>query len=51
VSSASDKIRTKITEGGSTIDAEDGTMIGLHDHRTRNVRWEPPDDLVRSDRR
>jgi type I restriction enzyme R subunit len=41
------KIRTKITEGGSTIDAEDGTMIGLRDRRTRKVRWETPDDAVR----
>ncbi len=40
------KIRTKITEGGSTIDAEDGTMIGLRDRRTRAVRWETPDDVV-----
>jgi type I restriction enzyme R subunit len=40
------KIRTKITEGGSTIDAEDGTMIGLRDRRTRTVRWETPDDVV-----
>jgi len=40
------KIRTKITEGGSTIDAEDGTMIGLRDRRTRKVRWETPDDVV-----
>jgi len=40
------KVRTKITEGGSTIDAEDGTMIGLRDRRTRKVRWETPDDAV-----
>ena len=40
------KIRTKITEGGSTIEAEDGTMIGLRDRRTRKVRWETPDDAV-----
>ena len=40
------KIRTRITEGGSTIDAEDGTMIGLRDRRTRKVRWETPDDVV-----
>jgi type I restriction enzyme, R subunit len=40
------KIRTKITEGGSTIEAEDGTMIGLRDRRTRLVRWETPDDAV-----
>jgi type I restriction enzyme, R subunit len=40
------KIRTKITESGSTIDAEDGTMIGLRDRRTRITRWETPDDAV-----
>ncbi len=40
------KIRTRITEGGSTIDAEDGTMIGLRDRRTRRVRWETPDTPV-----
>jgi type I restriction enzyme R subunit len=40
------KIRTKITEGGSTIEAEDGTMIGLRDRRTRKTRWETPDDAV-----
>ena len=40
------KIRTKITQGGATIEAEDGTMIGLRDRRTRKVRWETPDDAV-----
>jgi type I restriction enzyme R subunit len=40
------KIRTKITERGSTIDTEDGTVIGLRDRRTRKVRWETPDDEV-----
>jgi len=40
------KIRTKITAGGATIEAEDGTMIGLRDRRTRKVRWETPDDAV-----
>ena len=40
------KVRTKITDGGSTIEAEDGTMIGLRDRRTRKVRWETPDDAV-----
>lgn len=40
------KIRTKITESGSTIDTEDGTMIGLRDRRTRKVRWETPDEAV-----
>lgn len=40
------KIRTKITAGGSTIEAEDGTMIGLRDRRTRDVRWQAPDEDV-----
>jgi type I restriction enzyme, R subunit len=40
------KIRTKITKGGSTIDTDHGTMIGLRDRRTRKVRWETPDDAV-----
>jgi type I restriction enzyme R subunit len=40
------KVRTKITEGGATIDVEDGTMLGLRDRRTRKVRWETPDDAV-----
>lgn len=40
------KIRTQITEGGSTIEAEDGTMVGLRDRRTRQVRWEMPDEVV-----
>src|SRR6185503_12919328 len=34
------KVRTKITAGGSTVEAEDGTMLGLRDRRTRQVRWE-----------
>lgn len=40
------RIRTKITEGGSTIEAEDGTVIGLRDRRTRQVRWELPDETL-----
>src|SRR5690606_8450174 len=40
------KIRTQITESGSTIEAEDGTMVGLRDRRTRQVRWEMPDEVV-----
>jgi type I restriction enzyme R subunit len=38
------RIRTRITEQGSTIEAEDGTMVGLRDRRTRRVRWEHPDE-------
>jgi type I restriction enzyme, R subunit len=40
------KIRTKITEGGSTVESDDGAMIGLRDRRTRKVRWETPDDAL-----
>jgi type I restriction enzyme, R subunit len=40
------KIRTKITQGGSTIEVDDGTMIGLRDRRTRKTRWETPDEPV-----
>lgn len=40
------KVRTRITASGSTIDAGDGTMVGLRDRRTRKVRWETPDDAV-----
>jgi type I restriction enzyme R subunit len=40
------RIRTKITAEGSTIEAEDGTMIGLRDRQTRRLRWEKPDEDV-----
>jgi type I restriction enzyme R subunit len=40
------RIRTRITKHGSTIEAEDGTMVGLRDRRTRQVRWEQPDEDV-----
>lgn len=40
------KIRTRITAGGSTIEAEDGTMVGIRDRQTRLVRWEQPDEDV-----
>lgn len=38
------KIRTKITDGGSTIEAQDGTMIGLRPRDTRKVRWSKVDE-------
>jgi len=38
------RIRTKITEEGATIEAEDGTMIGIRDRQTRQLRWEKPDE-------
>jgi len=40
------RIRTKISKEGSTIEAEDGTMIGIRDRQTRQVRWEQPDEDV-----
>jgi type I restriction enzyme, R subunit len=40
------RIRTKITAEGSTIEAEDGTMIGIRDRQTRLTRWEQPDEDV-----
>lgn len=40
------KIRTKITQQGSTIEAENGTMVGYRDRQTRAVRWESPDEDV-----
>ena len=40
------RIRTKISAEGSTIEAEDGTMIGLRDRQTRQLRWEKPDEDV-----
>jgi len=40
------RIRTKITEGGSTIEAQDAPMIGLRDRQTREVRWERPDEDI-----
>jgi type I restriction enzyme R subunit len=38
------KIRTKITERGSTVEAEPGTMLGFRDRQTRAMRWEKPDE-------
>ena len=40
------RIRTKITAEGSVIEAEDGTMVGLRDRKSRQVRWEQPDEDV-----
>jgi type I restriction enzyme R subunit len=40
-------IRTKITEGGATVEAKADTMLGYRDRQTRAMRWETPDeDLV-----
>jgi type I restriction enzyme, R subunit len=38
------KIRTKITERGSTVEAEPETMLGFRDRQTRAMRWEAPDE-------
>ena len=40
------KIRTKISEQGSTVEAEDGTMLGYRHRQTRRMRWEAPDEDV-----
>jgi type I restriction enzyme R subunit len=40
------RIRTKITDQGSTIEAGPGTVVGYRDRSTRKTRWEAPDDDV-----
>ena len=40
------KIRTRITERGSTIEAEDGTMVGYRHRQSRKMRWEAPDEDI-----
>jgi type I restriction enzyme R subunit len=40
------KIRTKISEEGSTIEATDAAMVGLRDRETREVRWERADEDI-----
>jgi len=40
------KIRTKITEQGSTIEAGQGAMVGYRHRQTRQMRWETPDDDI-----
>jgi type I restriction enzyme, R subunit len=40
------RIRTRISEGGSTIEAQDAPLIGLRDRDTREVRWERPDEDI-----
>jgi len=37
-------IRTKITEGGATVEAQPDTMLGYRDRQTRALRWEAPDE-------
>ncbi len=43
------KIRTKITESGATIEAENGAMIGYRSRDTRQTRWEQPDENITYD--
>lgn len=38
------KIRTRISERGSTVEAEPDTMLGYRDKQTRAMRWEAPDE-------
>ena len=40
------KIRTRITAQGSTIEAEDGTMVGYRHRQSRTMRWEAPDEDI-----
>ena len=40
------KIRTQITEGGSTIEAEGGPMVGYRHRQSRKLRWEAPDEDI-----
>jgi len=40
------RIRTKITEQGSTIEATDEPILGKRDRLTRTTRWEAPDEDV-----
>ncbi len=40
------KIRTRITEHGSTIEAGVAPVVGVRDRRTRQLRWERPDEAI-----
>ena len=40
------RIRTRITEQGSTIEATPDTVVGVRDRLTRKLRWEQPDEGV-----
>jgi type I restriction enzyme R subunit len=40
------RIRTRITAQGSTIEAEDGTMVGYRHRQSRKLRWEAPDEDI-----
>lgn len=38
------EIRTRVTEEGATVAADDHTVVGKRDRQTRQVRWEALDD-------
>ncbi|MDX2208074.1 MAG: type I restriction-modification enzyme R subunit C-terminal domain-containing protein [Gemmatimonadales bacterium] len=38
------RIRTKISEHGSTVEAGPGVVLGYRNRQSRAVRWEAPDD-------
>jgi type I restriction enzyme, R subunit len=40
------RIRTRITEQGSTVEAKPGVVLGKRERRTRRMRWEQPDEDV-----
>jgi len=40
------RVRTRITEQGSSIDAETTPVVGVRDRRTRKLRWETPDETI-----
>jgi type I restriction enzyme R subunit len=40
------RIRTKITQGGSTIEASTEPVVGHRDRRTRRMRWEAADEDI-----
>jgi type I restriction enzyme R subunit len=40
------RIRTRITQHGSTIEASPLPLLGFRDRKTREVRWEAPDEPV-----
>ena len=40
------EIRTKITEQGSTIEAEGGPVVGYRHRQSRKLRWEAPDEDI-----
>ena len=42
-------IRTRITQQGSTIEAEPETMVGYRNKQTRAMRWETPDEDITYD--